>query len=74
MDLSDFISSFFCLYNYSPDSTAQYMPMPLGVPQTAFSMPISSFTPRPSVLGAMPPPPATALHKDDHADDEDYDS
>ncbi|XP_062864633.1 dr1-associated corepressor [Trichomycterus rosablanca] len=59
---------------HSPDLTPQYMPMPLGVPQAAFSMPISSFTPHPSVLGVMPPPPATVLHKDDHADDEDYDS
>lgn len=54
------------------DMPPQYMPV--GVPQTALSMPISSFVPRPSVVGVAPPPPASIAHKDEHDDDEDYDS
>lgn len=71
---------FFLLFfpNPSPDVPPPYMPM--GAPQAALAMPISSFGSQASVMGMVPvpPPPATALHKEEHGDDddddEDYDS
>ncbi|MCI4394829.1 hypothetical protein PGIGA_G00173170 [Pangasianodon gigas] len=60
----------------SPDMPPPYMPMPMpvGPPQATLAMPISSFGSQPSVMGMIAPPPATALHKEEHDDDEDYDS
>ncbi|KAM9449445.1 dr1-associated corepressor isoform 2-T2 [Clarias gariepinus] len=59
---------------HSPDMPPQYMPMPMGAPQTTLAMPISSFSSQAPVMGVIAPPPGTALHKEEQDDDEDYDS
>ncbi|GAA6092215.1 dr1-associated corepressor [Tachysurus ichikawai] len=60
---------------HSPDMPPPYMPIPVGAPQAMPSMPIGSFGLQPSVMGMIPPPNATAPHKEEHDDDdEDYDS